>query len=207
MSIIGKVHEGFVYNRRVRVLASRFSELLPIDARVLDVGCGDGMVDYFIMAKRPDVSISGIDVFVREQTHIPVTVFDGKALPYDAGSFDVVVLIDVLHHADRPEKLLQEAKRVSRGIILIKDHTMEGVLAGLTLRIMDWVGNAHHEVDLPYNYWHEKRWHEVFAGLNLSVMEWNARLDLYPWPLAWLFERSLHFIAKLTFDHFNDKMP
>ncbi len=50
-----------------------------------------------------------------------------------------------------PARLLAEAKRVSRGGIVIKDHFREGVLADATLRFMDWVGNAQHGVVLPYN--------------------------------------------------------
>ena len=65
-------------------------------------------------------------------------------------SFDVVMFVDVLHHTDDPLLLLQEAQRVGK-IILVKDHFRKGFLAGPTLRFMDWVGNAHHGVVLPYN--------------------------------------------------------
>ena len=202
MSVVGRLHERLVYGRRVEVLASHISELLPPDASVLDVGCGDGKIDSLVMLKRPDVSISGIDVLVRDQTYIPVSRFDGKSIPYDAGSFDAVVLIDVLHHADSPEKLLQEARRISRGVIILKDHTRKGLLAGLTLRVMDWVGNAHHGVVLPYHYWTDRQWRETLAALNLSILKWDTRMGLYSWPAAWIFERSLHFIATMTFGDF-----
>lgn len=197
MSIVGKVHDKLVYSRRMNVLALHLAALLPPDARVLDVGCGDGMIDSLIMQHRPDVVISGVDIMTREHTYIPVAVFDGKTIPYNDKSFDVVMFVDVLHHTDYPESLLREANRISQDVILLKDHIKDGIFAGLTLRLMDWVGNAHYGVVLPYNYWTEQQWRKVFTVLGLTIQEWNTHIGLYPWPASWIFDRSLHFIAKL----------
>ena len=49
--------------------------------------------------------------------------------------------------------LLRETVRVARQVIVIKDHLLKGAFAYSTLRLMDWVGNARHDVALPYNYW------------------------------------------------------
>jgi hypothetical protein len=38
---------------------------------------------------------------------------------------------------------------------------------------------------------------EAFGVLGLTIGVWRNSLNLYPWPLNWLFERSLHFIARL----------
>jgi SAM-dependent methyltransferase len=198
MSFIGKIHDGIVLNRRVEALARHIAELLPPNAGVLDIGCGDGMIDSLIMKLRGDVFISGIDVFVRDNVNICVTAFDGNLIPYETGSFDAVMLIDVLHHTQNPANLLKEAGRVSRDVIVLKDHIKEGVLAGATLRFMDWIGNAHHGVVLSYNYSTQRQWVETFAALNLTIQKYETRLGLYPWPMNLLFERSLHFIAKLS---------
>jgi hypothetical protein len=81
--------------------------------------------------------------------------------------------------------------------MLIKDHVLEGFLAESTLRFMDDVGNARHGVTLPYNYWTQRRWESVLSELALPVEAWTRKLGLYPWPASWLFDRSLHFIARL----------
>ncbi len=198
MNPIGWLHGRAIHGRRVKVLAAHLSALLPPGATVLDVGCGDGLIDSLLLQHRPDLAVSGIDVLVRRHAHIPVAAFDGRTIPYEAESVDAVVLVDVLHHAESPEGLLREAARVSRGDIVLKDHISEGPLDSLTLRVMDWVGNAPHGVTLPYHYWSERQWRAVFAELDLTVQSWNGRIGLYPWPAAWLFERSLHFIARLN---------
>ena len=41
---------------------------------------------------------------------------------------------------------------------MIKDHTLNGLFAGPTLRLMDKIGNARHGVALPYNYWPRQKW-------------------------------------------------
>jgi SAM-dependent methyltransferase len=195
VGMIGALHERLVFGRRVRVLASHFAALIPAQARILDVGCGDGLIDCLIQQQRPDISIEGIDPLVRSRTHIPVRSFDGAKLPYPGASFDAVMFVDVLHHTVDPKALLREAMRVGK-IILIKDHIREGFLASGTLRVMDWVGNAHHGVALPYNYWSRSQWREVTDDLGLKATEMRVELALYPPPISWIFDRRLHFVAR-----------
>jgi SAM-dependent methyltransferase len=198
LNLLDTLHGGYVFKRRVRVLSDWMARLTPPNARVLDVGCGDGLIDSLIQEKRPDVRIQGIDTLIRPDPHVPVTRFDGKTIPHGDGSFDVVMFIDVLHHTDDPMILLREAVRVARQAILVKDHCRDGVLAGPTLRFMDWIGNERHGVVLPYNYWPERRWGQAFQELGLQLAAREKVLNLYPAPARWLFERRLHFIARLV---------
>ncbi len=168
--------------------------------RILDVGCGDGQIDQLILAQaanRPH--IEGIDVLVRHDAHIPVKPFNGDVIPHPDAMFDAILFIDVLHHTNDPMTSLREALRVLKpaGAIILKDHTMNGLLAGPTLRFMDRVGNARHGVVLPYNYWTKRQWLAAFEELELKIDTWTTHLGLYPFPANLLFGRSLHFVAKL----------
>ena len=196
MEVIGALHQRLVAGRRAEVLVEHLAALIPARARVLDVGCGDGVIDRLIMEQRADVSIQGIDVLARPHPQIPVKRFDGITIPYPEASFDAVMFIDVLHHTLDPLGLLGEAQRVA-GTVLIKDHFRNGFLSGPTLRFMDWVGNAHHSVALPYNYWSKSQWTEAFAELRYVVGATRSALGLYPWPASWIFERGMHFVARL----------
>jgi SAM-dependent methyltransferase len=107
------------------------------------------------------------------------------------------MLVDVVHHAHDPMRLLTEVCRVTRHAVVIKDHNRNGVFADSTLRLMDWVGNARHGVDLPYNYWTSKQWFQAFRALGLVPEVYETALGIYPGPLNLVFGRSLHFVARL----------
>lgn len=196
MSLLERIHGGYVHNRRVRVLARELSALLPARGRILDVGCGDGLLASLIQNYEPGRTVTGLDVLIRIGTHIPVEKFDGHTLPFSDASFETLMFVDVLHHTDNPATLLREAARVARHSIVIKDHTLNGIAAAATLRFMDWVGNRRHNVVLPHNYWPKQKWLDTFASLDLKVQVWKSKLDLYPPPADFLFGRSLHFVAQ-----------
>lgn len=198
MGLTQKVHDGLVHGRRVRVLADHLVELIPAGSSVLDIGCGDGLLASLIQRRRPDITLTGIDVLMREGTHVPVAHFDGTTIPLAEDGVDVVTFVDVLHHIEDPMVMLREAARVARRAVIIKDHTRDGLLAGPKLRFMDYVGNAHDGVALPYNYWPGERWRAAFRELGLSVEEYRDSLHLYPGPADWIFGASLHFIARLA---------
>jgi SAM-dependent methyltransferase len=197
MALLDRLHEDIVHSRRVRVLSTRLAPLFPQGAKVLDIGCGDGLIAKLIGEQRPDLSLDGIDVLVRQQTHVPVRYFDGRHIDSPDKSYDAALFVDVLHHTTDPASLLREAARVAKQCIVIKDHTRNGLLAGPTLSFMDWVGNAHHGVALPYNYQSREQWRAMAKELGLTVAAWEDRLHLYPWWARWAFERKLHFIARM----------
>lgn len=192
-----KVHNKLVFDRRVRVLSAELATRLPENARVLDIGCGSGDMAVAIMAARPDVSIDGVDVLVRPGTAIEVREYDGETIPYPDGSYDVAMLVDVLHHTDDPASVLAEAARVASHGVLIKDHYRDGTVAGLILRFMDLVGNASHGVRLPYNYLSRTQWGQIWQRLGLTPDRTGEDLHIYPMPFDLLFGRGLHFITLL----------
>lgn len=197
-SLLNTAHDKAIFGRRVAVLSRRLAAAIPGAGRVLDLGCGDGQIALGIMGHRADLLIEGVDVLVRPKTHIPVTPYDGRTLPWADKSFDYVTIVDVLHHTDDPGAVLVEAARVARHGVIVKDHLREGMLAAQTLRVMDWVGNRGHDVRLPYNYLSLAEWSSTFERAGLVGQSLDDRLGLYPAPLSWLFERDLHFIALLT---------
>ena len=180
----------------MNLLSDIISSQLHDGEKVLDIGCGDGKIDYLIMQKK-NVEIWGVDVLLRNKTYIPVKEYDGKRIPFTDDSFDVAVFIDVLHHTEDKIDILTEAKRVTREKIIIKDHLLKGVLANATLKFMDYFGNAHYGVALTYNYLNKTTWDDIFMKLDLDPKIWMDKLNLYPFPFNLFFDRKLHFVAHL----------
>lgn len=198
MKTLEHIHESYVFGRRVQRLSMLLADLMPSGARCLDVGSGSGKVGSAILERRPDIALHGIDIALRDGAAIPTKAFNGATIPEADGSYDVVQFVDVLHHVNDPATLLLEATRVTRRFVLIKDHLLEGILAGATLRLMDRVGNRRFGVPLPFNYLPQREWDRLFQSVNLSLDVWSSALGLYPWPASIVLDRSLHFVARLA---------
>jgi SAM-dependent methyltransferase len=198
VGLVERVHQTWVYDRRIRVLSDHLTRIISEGAQVLDVGAGDGALASSLMRQRPDIAVKGVDVLVRRKTLIPVDSYDGLRLPFLDLSFDSVMFIDVLHHTDDPLACLREAWRVARASIIVKDHIVSGPFSVSTLKVMDIIGNARHSVRLPFNYWTRRKWQAAFGTLGLRIATWQQHLGLYPWPASFFFDRrSLHFLVKL----------
>ena len=194
-------HDKLVYSRRMMRLTELLSEMLQNNGggykNILDVGCGDGLIDNCLMRENTEIRITGIDVLVRPNTFIEVTEYDGHHIPLEDNAVDTVMAIDVLHHTDNPGELIKEMTRVASSTVIIKDHIKSGLVSYIKLRSMDYVGNAHYHVRLPYNYLTKKEWEELFLKNNLEVQEYLSDLHLYTGLFHALFDRNLHFIAML----------
>lgn len=189
---------GYLKCRRAHRLAMLLAPYLAPSWRVLDIGCGDGLLDHLLQVSRPGLRITGVDIARRPRSYIDVAVFDGARTPYADGAFDCVMLVDVLHHCRDPLALLGEARRVSRGCVLLKDHQAARPWDQPLLRFMDWFGNARDGVPLPYRYWSQAAWEAAFRTLDLTLTRLDQRLRLYPWPFHLLLDRHMHFIASLA---------
>ena len=84
-------------------------EKLPKDAKILDAGCGEGVLVEELRAKGRD--IQGVDLNYESEF---VKRGDVRNLPYPDNSFDAVLLLDVLEHLpfDAQAKALNELYRV-----------------------------------------------------------------------------------------------
>lgn len=96
---------------------------LPVGARILEVGCGRGMALAAIARLCQPRLHAAIDlepdVIAEARTHaaearldVYLDVADIRDLPFENGSFDVVIDFGTCYHIDRPETALREIARV-----------------------------------------------------------------------------------------------
>jgi methionine biosynthesis protein MetW len=93
---------------------------VPLGSRVLDLGCGDGVLMAHLQATRActgyGVEIDDAKVLACIQRGVNVlqlNLEDGLAV-FEDGSFDVVLQIDTLPHLRNAETMLRETARVGR---------------------------------------------------------------------------------------------
>lgn len=195
-----KAMHGPVYRRRLEVLSAMIAERLRENDRVLDVGCGGGALGTAILAhpKCPrGVTVTGLERAVRGGEPIPVVAYDGIRMPLDDKSFDVVIVADVLHHEEQPERLLAEVRRVCRGHLFFKDHQICGVLGLQRISLIDWAANAPYGVPCLYRYHRPAEWAERWSRAGfVPEHEWRS-IDLYPAGFNRAFGRRLQYAAWL----------
>ena len=198
-NIAVKAHRKIVMGRRVRQISSYIAELMPKKVlSVLDVGAGTGEMAQAINSFRQELVFTGVDVYIRPKTFIPVVKYDGDRLPFNDNSFDAVIIVDVLHHCNDPVAVLKECARVSKSFVMIKDHVSDSVYDEKILAFMDWVGNSAHGVVLPYNYLSSSDWTSAFDKAELKTMQNVNQLHLYPMPFDMVFGGSLHCLQLLS---------
>jgi len=111
-----------------RLLASQGN---PSAARMLDVGCGVGLMHKWFDGHVAEVH--GVDMseksLTEAQKNNPASLFaltDGKTLPYEDARFDLAFAVCVLHHLPPCQwsPFIAEIKRVVRpkGIVAILEH-------------------------------------------------------------------------------------
>ena len=112
--------------------------------RILDVGCGDGVITKRLREAFPDETIEGVDAdsvrLERARAACPGVSFrleDAGTLPYETGAFDVVLCHHVMEHVEDDRRLLKECHRVlAAGGLLVLGIPHEGGAIGRVLRTL-----------------------------------------------------------------------
>ncbi len=194
-SILRAAHKP-VYDYRLKALVRFIAPHLKPGFRVLDVGCGHGQLGNALMsALNRTITVEGLESVKRGGELIQVTVYSGTEMPWPDETFDAVILADVLHHDRAPERLLKESVRVSREIVVIKDHVRNGLLAQQRISLLDWAANAGYDVPCTYRYNSLEEWHRLIRGVAAKILEEHTSMDIYPMVLNQLLGKGLQYFV------------
>jgi len=135
--------------------------------KILDIGAGTCHIDWLL--KKSGFKTLPLDVkdlsFVKS---IKPKIYDGSKIPFKSKHFDSSLLITVLHHTKDPVKILKEAKRVSKKIIIIEDIVLNkahGFLTNLFDSLMNLEFFGH-----PHSNKSDSEWKDLFKKLDLRLV-------------------------------------
>lgn len=148
-------------------LLDNISEYLKRGESALDVGCGAGNITKRLQERGHKVT--GLDITnISIHPEIEPVIYDGGKFPFKNNSFDVAIIITVLHHVDDPEKMLKEARRVAKRIIIVEDIYESSWQKYLTY-VMDSVVNFEY-FGHPHTNKSDEGWKKTFKKLRLKLL-------------------------------------
>ena len=162
-----------MFSSLMRLRARRVSDYLSNHIRpegsLLDLGCGDGSVAS-CLGRRLSLRVSGADVVLQRERHIPVVRYDGIRLPFRDSSFETVMLLWVLHHTKNPGEVIREAARVSRGRVFVMECCFAGSLQKRMLGLIDYMENRPSGIAVPMNFRTAGEWRKMFREAGLETI-------------------------------------
>lgn len=123
----------------------------PAEIRALDVGCGVGVTDAFLVGRLgqlagTDISADAVGRAANANPEVRYTSYKGTSLPYEDEGFDLAFAICVLHHVpvgERPQ-FISELRRVVRpdGLVVVFEHNPFNPLTRLAVARCDFDDDA-----------------------------------------------------------------
>jgi len=172
---------------RAHDMIDRIKPLLNKNDSILDIGAGSCNISEILEG-------SGYNVFPLDIQNLSFVdginpiIYDGITIPFDGDSFDKSLLLTVLHHTPNPEEILDEAKRVSKNIIVIEDIYSNWFHRYITyffdsLLNLEFFGHPHTNKT-------DYEWRTVFKNMNLILVEARYKRSFL------IFRHATYFLTK-----------
>ena len=136
--------------------------------QILDIGAGSCIIDEVLGEKKFTVTPLDVENVSLVGDMKPI-LYDGRRLPFSNNAFDVSLLISTLHHTLKPERIVEEAMRVSQRLIIVEDIFASPIEKYLTYFI-DSVQNQEFRGH-PHTNKTDAGWKLLFEQLGLTLID------------------------------------
>jgi SAM-dependent methyltransferase len=154
---------------------------------ILDIGSGNCLLCHELTIRNYSVTALDVDNFSFVDDINPV-IYDGFNIPFADERFSLALLVTVLHHTRNPERVLSEAMRVAKRIIVIEEIYSNIGDKWLTYFI-DSVFNLEF-VNHPHSNKTDTAWQDAFKQLGLKLLHVKYSRSI------WVLKRVTYVLEK-----------
>ena len=206
----GKINRG---NLPINLDFLKQTGFINTNKKVLELGCGAGNLaaklhENGIPVIASDISQTAIDHARQRYPDMEFRVHNAEELPYEDGSFDIVMSFDVLEHLPNPDRHLNEVRRVLKpgGCYLFQtpNKLSNAVFETLKCRSFEW--KRYHPSLHFFGQLKKRLTHSGFRCRFIKMNTMNEfavnkikKIGLPGWLFAWINFRYLPFRLQTNF--------
>ena len=150
------------YEDLFSLIIQKTKNILKSNYKVLEIGCGTGIVSLGIAAQAEsvvavDISPKMIAVAKEKAAKLSIDnvdfqIADGYSLPYENNMFDVVILSNILHIVKEPGSLLTEVSRLLKhdGLLVTATDCYLEPFASFPVKILIFIYNIMKRLGILY---------------------------------------------------------
>ena len=136
------------------------------DDKLVEIGSGPGST--LRVMREAGYSIEGLDI--RDNSYrsdLKARIYPGDIFPYQDQEFDTALLLTMLHHTPEPDRIISEAARCAKRLIIIEDVYDNAFQAWYTKRTdsltnLEFIGH-------PHSNRSHIEWLETFEAMGLTL--------------------------------------
>ena len=164
--------------------------------KILDYGCGSMEISKKLQNKNYVRQIVGSDIFKHTYKSNKLVYINNDELFKKKEKFDVVFIVDVLHHVgiEDAHKIIKKLSKLSDKII-IKDHFEHGNLSRQLLRFVDFYANYGYGVNIPKKYFNKISWKKTLIKSNCREILNYKNFQQHNGLFNFILNKKHHFVA------------
>lgn len=145
-----------------------------VGKKILDLGAGNGLLALEVK-EQLDKEVVLVDIVDYNYTDLPLILYNPEdRIPLANKEVDTTILYAVLHHANDPEHLLEEAARITRKRLIIKEAYIEEDDIRIANSFFDWFYNrviGDEDINVPLNFLKLEGWKKLLNSYGFDVIE------------------------------------
>lgn len=163
---------------RAEKIVQLFEKQIPRGSRILDLGGGWGF--YAEPLKKRGHESLVLDVVNPGYQKAPVMLYDGFRIPFPDQSFDVTILMTMLHHVPDPQALFKEVQRVTRHKVVVVEDLYHHAAGRFWTLCRDRFLNVEF-LEHPHQFRKNGEWLEFFKGAGFEASSFKS---FYTWLMG-----------------------